>query len=207
MLDRRLREGGSALPRFQPAVLRLARERRGLSRTQLCQLLDVGRNAVARWEGGQAQPSPRSVPPLAELLGIEALALYATAASGPSLIELRHAAGLTLQQLSKALDVPYWTVRRFETGETKPTPADFQRLSQALEFDEAAVKDSMGPGDRQRRSRASRDEVEDGQRRSQRHGARPVFPFRSSNNELKGDRSDECCRSEPEGSSIHLPKA
>lgn len=47
-----------------------AREKRGLSRTQVAEGMGVSESLVGRWERGERKPTTKSLPKLAQLLGV-----------------------------------------------------------------------------------------------------------------------------------------
>lgn len=64
-----------------------AREKRGLSRTQVAEGMGVSESLVGRWERGERRPTTKSLPKLAQLLGVPVGTLLAAEAS-PSVQDL-----------------------------------------------------------------------------------------------------------------------
>lgn len=116
------------------AALRLARLERGMTQSELADVLRVaGGERVSAWERGVNQPDVRLVPVLAEVLGVDPAALIGQ--RPPSLLRhLRWTAGLTALELGAALHVSRNTYLRYESGERSiPRPAQaVPRLAAAL---------------------------------------------------------------------------
>ncbi len=116
------------------AALRLARLERGMTQSELADVLRVaGGEGVSAWERGVNQPDVRPVPVLAEVLGVDPAALIGQ--RPPSLLRhLRWTAGLTALELGAALHVSRNSYLRYESGERSiPRPAQaVPRLAAAL---------------------------------------------------------------------------
>jgi transcriptional regulator with XRE-family HTH domain len=55
--------------------LRTLRRRRFLTQKQLAEKVGVSYQTIQAWEGGKSQPRLRHIPPLAEALGVDPVAL------------------------------------------------------------------------------------------------------------------------------------
>ena len=118
---------------FRPEVLREARRRAGLTQVDLAKragIRDSGRIGI--WERGQDQPSPASIPRLAEALGLAPADLYDPLGGAVTFEVLRRSEGLSLTALGERTGLGYKRVRRIEKGLQVLTNDDVDHLSAAL---------------------------------------------------------------------------
>lgn len=97
-----------------PAALRRARERVGLTQHQLARLVGVaGGERVSRWELGTSEPRPEILARLAKVLDVPALDLLDVEA-GFDLRALRFAAGLSPSEVAAGAHLSERTYVRWE---------------------------------------------------------------------------------------------
>lgn len=94
--------GSARVNSFAPRRLRDARETKGLSQSQLAELLGLRNTDVWRWENKIRRPSPDALRRLAEAVGVAPVDLT-DAADEPTLADLRQIAGLTQANAGRAL--------------------------------------------------------------------------------------------------------
>ncbi|MGI8681355.1 MAG: helix-turn-helix domain-containing protein [Mycobacteriales bacterium] len=142
-----------ALPRFRGDRLLAAREAAGLSREDLTLALDLSSPyRILQWESGNERPQPRFIPPLADVLGVEAMYLLDVDPEDPPLAALRLAAGVATEQMG-APGMSIMTYQRLEVGRLSvtPTPAIVAAIAAALNVEparvEAAILRSRGEPD------------------------------------------------------------
>lgn len=100
-----------------PAALRAARQKAGLTQHQVARRLDVaGGEAVARWERGASEPKPATLRRLADVLGITPSELLQRDGDKIDLRYLRLAAGLESSVVAAELHVTMNTYLRWERG-------------------------------------------------------------------------------------------
>ncbi|HEY5182482.1 MAG TPA: helix-turn-helix transcriptional regulator [Dermatophilaceae bacterium] len=106
-----------------PAALRDARVRMGLTQHELARLIDVaGGERISRWELGSSAPRPEILLRLALVLDVDAADLLE--AGGPAdLRRLRTSAGLSARTLAARAHMSVPTYVRWEFGRTKRLPA------------------------------------------------------------------------------------
>ncbi|NOQ61992.1 helix-turn-helix domain-containing protein [Mycolicibacterium fortuitum] len=107
---------------FDGSRLIAARERLGLTRTELARRLDTGWEVVLQWETGECQPRPRSIPAIAAAVGVAMSDLYYSSPGAATLAFRRKAAGLNQTDIARALGVSRATVSQWERG-IRPVPA------------------------------------------------------------------------------------
>jgi transcriptional regulator with XRE-family HTH domain len=128
-----------------PAALRAARERAGLTQHQLARLVGVaGGERVSRWELGTSEPRPDILVRLARVLKIRAAELLDVEA-GADLRALRFAAGLSTDAVADAALISKRTYVRWESGRwtRMPDPAQARSLAAALNVSESALRDAL----------------------------------------------------------------
>lgn len=134
-------------PELDGEALRLARERAGLSQTQLARAIGVADGQrVSRWERGEARPrSAGQLATLASALGVTPRQLLATPTGDPPLRWFRFAVGLSVDDLAKAVHVSSATVKRWEAeGLAAPSVALVRAVSEALSAPPADVERALG---------------------------------------------------------------
>lgn len=111
---------------IDPAALRAARERAGLTQHELARLVDVaGGERVSRWERGSSVPKPDILLRLAEVLGLRPPELLATRETGAAdLRTLRIAAGLSAAEIAAAVHISRRTYVRWEGGRWARLPSE-----------------------------------------------------------------------------------
>ena len=120
------RVGGDALHR--------ARSARGLTHSQLAQIIDVsGGERVSECERGVRTPAVRLIPAVAAALGVTPLEFLALP-NGVDLKALRLASGMTSTEIAEQTQVSSATYLRWESGRSRATrdPAVRRRLAKAL---------------------------------------------------------------------------
>jgi len=137
--------------RVDPAALREARERAGMTQHGLARRIGVaGGERVSRWELGASEPRPDILLRLSEVLGVRPQDLVRLEGSGPDLRALRYAVGLTAERLANTIRVSTSTYLRWESGgwERLPSQANLDALTHALHVTEddivAALERSRG---------------------------------------------------------------
>ena len=118
-----------------PAALRAARERAGLTQHQLARLVGVaGGESISRWELGASEPRPDIVVRLAKALDLPALQLLEIVDEVPDLRALRFAAGLSAVEVAARVHVSKTTYQHWESGrwERMPERRNLQALARAL---------------------------------------------------------------------------
>ena len=118
-----------------PAALRAARERAGLTQHQLARLVGVaGGERISRWELGASEPRPDIVVRLAKALDLPALQLLEIVDEVPDLRALRFAAGLSAVEVAARGHVSKTTYQHWESGrwERMPERRNLQALARAL---------------------------------------------------------------------------
>lgn len=108
-----------------PAALRAARRKAGLTQHQVARRLDVaGGEAVARWERGASEPKPPTLRRLADVLGITPGELLQRDGDKVDLRYLRLAAGLESAAVAGELHVTMNTYLRWERGAWTQMPGE-----------------------------------------------------------------------------------
>lgn len=106
-----------------PAALRAARNKVGLTQHQVARVLEVaGGEAVARWERGASEPKPVTLRRLAELLEVAPGDLLHRDDGKTDLRYLRLAACLESAAVAARLHVSVATYLRWERGAWEVTP-------------------------------------------------------------------------------------
>lgn len=135
-----------------PAALRAARDRAGLTQHQLARLVGVaGGERISRWELGTSVPRPELLARLGEVLRV-AISDLLTPAEEPDLRRLRLSAGLSARTVAARAHMAAPTYIRWEADgiERTPTRADLTALARALEVsvgDVVAALDRSGSRD------------------------------------------------------------
>lgn len=108
-----------------PAALRAARQKAGLTQHQVARRLDVaGGEAVARWERGASEPKPATLRRLADVLGVAAGDLLQRDGDKVDLRYLRLAAGLDSSAVAAEMHVTMNTYLRWERGAWTQMPGE-----------------------------------------------------------------------------------
>lgn len=117
-----------------PAALRDARRRAGLTQHEVARLVGVaGGERISRWELGTSVPRPELLARLGEVLRV-AINDLLTSAEEPDLRRLRLSAGLSARTVAARAHMAAPTYIRWEAGgiERKPARADLTALARAL---------------------------------------------------------------------------
>jgi len=112
---------------FSPEALRRAMQRAEVSAEELATLIGLTRQAVQKWLRGDSSPAPRSLPRIAEALGVDPAQLTPGATAAPRLSDLRVRAGLSQVETAERLGIGATTLRGLEAGthrELSPELAD-----------------------------------------------------------------------------------
>lgn len=133
-------------PRFRTALLQEARERLGLSRSQLAELAGVPRERLWAWERGRDQPTASAIPSLARALGLFPMDLLEVDAAAPTFAAIRITRGVTLQELAKRTGIPYTRIHRLERGTTRASADDVVALGRVLQVSAKQVRDALARG-------------------------------------------------------------
>lgn len=178
--------------RFSGSVLRDARERAGLTRSQLASLAGLRHgDRVASWERGADQPAAGKVPQLARALGIEAIALYDADPASPPLAVLRRIAGLTRTELARRSGLAYARCQRIENGGRRATEADMQTLATAIGVSIGVIRRALVEPSES--ASGSGGDEEGGRQRGAVSESSAVVPrARKGPNGLQDRDSDEC---------------
>jgi transcriptional regulator with XRE-family HTH domain len=120
---------------LDPAALRNARIRAGLTQSQLARRIDVaGGERVSQWELGEVAPRPEVLGRVADALGVSVPSLLTTPTSQPDLRTLRLEAALSAAQVAARAHLTTPTYLRWETGRFKrmPSPQDIHCIAEVL---------------------------------------------------------------------------
>lgn len=134
---------GPVIASVDPAALREARHRAGLTQAQVARALGLaGGEAVSVWERGAFEPNSASLlHRLAEVLGATVPDLLRCDDGDPDLRYLRLVAGLESADVADQLHVAVSTYRRWERGAWTRSPSDavVAALAQAFRVPPGAV--------------------------------------------------------------------
>lgn len=109
--------------RLDPAALRAARLRAGLTQHQMARLIGVaGGERVSRWELGTSAPRPEVLRRVSSVLDVGLSELLESADDVPDLRGLRRRAGLSLGELALRVHVSKATLSRWESGHVLRSP-------------------------------------------------------------------------------------
>jgi transcriptional regulator with XRE-family HTH domain len=133
-----------AVARFSGAVLRVARERRGLTRHEVAAALGVAAaDRIRIWEEEAEQPRPAMIPRLAALLDLAPVELLSEVGDPPCLSALRLAAGLSRSDVVEATaTLTKMTYVRLDAGSGArrlPPNSVLEELASILGVEPAAV--------------------------------------------------------------------
>jgi transcriptional regulator with XRE-family HTH domain len=104
----------------------------GLTQKEVARRVGVNPSTVLLWEQGRTEPAIRYVPGIVSLLGYDPLP---TGASFPEqLRSARTRLGLSQRRLAEMLDVDEGTVRRWESGRSRPWTLVADRLAKLCAF-------------------------------------------------------------------------
>lgn len=134
-------------PRLDPAALRAARLRAGLTQHELARLIGVaGGERVSRWELGTSVPRLETLRRTAAVLEVAPSDLLDSSARLPDLRALRIRAGMSLGELSERLHVSKATLSRWESGQVSRTPgqAVMALLAESLNVTVQEVEGAFG---------------------------------------------------------------
>ncbi len=133
-------------PALNGAALRSARERAGLSQSQLARRVGAADGQrISRWERGEARPrSATQLSALADVLGVTPQSLLEAPAQPVTLRWLRFAAGMTVEDLAASAHISVATVKRWESaGVQAPTDETVRNVADALQAPPRAVRDAL----------------------------------------------------------------
>ena len=133
-------------PRLNPAALRAARLRAGLTQHKLAWLIGVaGGERVSRWELGTSVPRLETLRRMAAVLEVDLTELLDSPARSPDLRSLRVRAGMSLGELSERSHVSKATLSRWESGRVSRTPGQpvMALLAQSLDVAVGEVEDAF----------------------------------------------------------------
>ncbi len=109
---------------FSGSRLAAGRLAAGLTQERLAQLVQTEQTRVSEWERGVLTPRPNVMPKLAAAIGMDALEFLAADPAGPTLEDMRLAAGLTMQEVADHLGISLRRYRGVELGSTRRDPAE-----------------------------------------------------------------------------------
>ncbi len=110
-------------PRLNPASLRAARVRAGLTQHEFARLVGVaGGERVSRWELGASTPRPEILRRVATVLSVSPTDLMVPSDEPFDLRGLRAAAGLSMEDVASRAHVSKSTLSRWESGHIVKTP-------------------------------------------------------------------------------------
>ena len=118
--------------------IRSERTKRGLTQKALSYRSKFAIPQISEWENGRKIPTPHSLSRIADAIEIPIEVLLGDLSDlseyqfGERLKTLRHANGMTLQDLSVMADVSHATISLWETGAAEPKASDVGRLAKAL---------------------------------------------------------------------------
>lgn len=123
------------MPMVDPAALRAARERAGLTQHELARQVGVaGGERLSMWELGTSVPRPALLRRLAAAVGVPPAELLLEDGSEPDLRRLRWLAGLSAREAARKANVSLATWTRWEggTGSRRPTDSQMDMLAELL---------------------------------------------------------------------------
>lgn len=141
-----------------PRLLRAARERAGITQSDLARLIGVvGGERVSRWEHGRSQPRPDLLVRLAEELDLQPRQLIRSASSVPDLRALRLGAGLEADEVVAAIHLSLPTYRKWEQGRWVRLPArsSLSTLARTFKVSLSEVDQAFHASRRQLQERAT----------------------------------------------------
>lgn len=119
-------------------VRRLRRLRRW-TQERLADEVGVSVLTVGQWESLKMEPSGQNLLRLAQVLGVSPLDLY-EAGGGPTLKDLRRAAGLSQPDAAAIVQMSVDSVHRYETGQARlPDPYEFWADAYGVSVDVVAA--------------------------------------------------------------------
>lgn len=131
----------SVLRGFAPAEFRRARERAGMSRSDLARLSGIKTaETIRRWELGLASPQVDILAGAIRALAIPADEVIITQPDTRSLADWRHLRLLTQPQLASAANMSTSLVQQLESGLGTLTTERAERLAVALELEVGEVQ-------------------------------------------------------------------
>ena len=134
-------------PAIDPSVVRVARERAGLTQLQLALRVGVvGGERISSWERGFSRPrTPAVLHALAGALHVTPASLLADPPEGPDLRWLRFVAGLSTAELAELVGVSPATIQRWESGQRdRPLPMEvLEALGRALDVLPGQVREAL----------------------------------------------------------------
>lgn len=128
---------------FDADVLKVARQRAGLSQAALAKALGVsGPMRVSMWERGISEPTAKIVPALAEALSIDASLLVGGDAAPTGLRTMRRLRGLTLVEVSERSGINYSRYREIEMGHRRLRDDEVAALAAVYGCAESEVREA-----------------------------------------------------------------
>ncbi|PWJ23355.1 DNA-binding XRE family transcriptional regulator [Branchiibius hedensis] len=131
---------------FRANALRDAREKAGLTQTQLARLIGVaGGERVSRWELGSSTPRAATIGKLAKALGIRVVDLLDGVDGAADLRLLRLEAGYDSRETARRAHLAAATYIRWEAGAFRKMPhdADLTPLASVLGVRLAELKEAL----------------------------------------------------------------
>lgn len=117
---------------FSGAAARRGRNAARLTADQLAVQLGVAEQTVLRWERGEARPTAEHLGSLAEALDVTTADLLPRRAAGnPTLRDLRHFSGLSIQAVAKRTELSPSGIVRLERGVSSLNPRTAVELATA----------------------------------------------------------------------------
>lgn len=122
-----------------------------LTRNQLAEAVGVGPGSVAAWEVGARVPSAKALPRLAGALSVEVGSLAAalpqglvTTALGNLIRARQRELGLLSADVAHLIGTTESTISRWVHGQSRPSPANLRRLSEALRVPYSSIVTAVG---------------------------------------------------------------
>jgi transcriptional regulator with XRE-family HTH domain len=129
---RRSRMSRRVLRGFSPSSFTLARQRHGMSVSDLARLSDVGASTLFSWEAGRGTPQVDLLARVMKILDTPIEQVITLAAEERFPGDWRVVRGLTQPQLAAAVGIATTTLRGIERADARLTDANAAALAEAL---------------------------------------------------------------------------
>lgn len=124
-------------------IIKNRREELGLSQEEVAKFLQKTRNHIHNLESQKRPPKAHELGIIASVLGIDISELYTTG-NHLSVLRLiqagRLSKGLSIADLAKLADIPFFKLGRAELGEEELSANEIHRLAKVLEIDDNTLR-------------------------------------------------------------------
>lgn len=127
---------------FDPAIFAHLIEEAGLSRGYVAVYSGVTETVVGRWINGIGSPSAPRAKALADLLGVDVLALSGKTLETADITELRQRCGLEIKDVAEAVDVSKSSLSRLERAINPPSADLMEQLAELYKVPLDTVKNA-----------------------------------------------------------------